>query len=297
MCYLNIVRPAEIISGMMRRILIGVVFMVCTVYVVLGQSSQDIPIKKAVNQSTLFGVGNMILTDTYLSPLEYDGLSLSLLHERMNASSLLKDKLIFQQQFLLQASSTTNPVGNANTYYGNIDYKLNGFYPLYATNSFRLFGGGGVDLSLGGIYNIRNSNNPAQLKTHFNLNASLLAFYKWNLLTFRWQVSSPLMGVFFSPEYGHSYYEIFVLGNDSGTIHFGTPANQRGLRNYLTADYPVGKVTLRVGYLRNYYRSEVNKLITSISSHQFVIGLAFESLSFGRREFENNDWLKSVYND
>ena len=105
------------------------------------------------------------------------------------------------------------------------------------------------------------------------------------------------MGVFFSPEYGHSYYEIFILGNNSGTIHLGLPNNQRGLRNYITADYPIGKVTLRAGYLRNYYRTEVNNLITSISSHQFMIGVAFESLSFGRRDMENHDWLKSVYNN
>ena len=282
---------------MIRRFFIGVVFMLCAAIVVLGQSNLDIPIKTAINQSTQFGVGSMKMTDTYLSPLEYNGLTLSLMHERLNALSLLNDKLIFQQQFYLQAASTKNPIGNANSYYGNINYQLNGFYPIVTTNSFRLLGGAGTDLSLGGIYNIRNSNNPAQLKTYANLNASLLAFYKWNLLTLRWQVSSPLMGVFFSPEYGHSYYEIFVLGNDSGTIHFGFPNNQRGLRNYITADYPIGKVTLRAGYLRNYYRTETNNLITSLSSHQFMIGLAFESISFGRRDVENSDWLKSVYND
>lgn len=282
---------------MIKIIFIGLVFMLSAVISVLGQNKLDLPIKRAVNQSTLFGIGSMNMTDTYLSPLEYDGLTLSLLHERMNASSLLNDKLIFQQQFFLQAASTTNPIGNANSYYGNISYQLNGYYPIFSTNSFRLLGGAGVDLSLGGIYNIRNSNNPAQLKTYSNLNASLLAFYKWKLLTLRWQVSSPFMGVFFSPEYGHSYYEIFVLGNDTGTIHFGFPNNQRGMRNYITADYPIGKVTLRAGYLRNYYRTEANNLITSISSHQFLIGLAFESLSFGSREIENSDWLKSVYND
>jgi hypothetical protein len=282
---------------MKKSFFIGILCVFCAAFATLGQNNTDIPIKKAVNQSTLFGVGKMMMTDTYLSPLEYDGLSLSLMHERLNASSLLKNKLIFQQQFFLQAASTTNPIGNANSYYGNIDYQLNGFYPIVTTNSFRLLGGAGPHLSVGGIYNIRNSNNPAQLKTFVNLNASLLAFYKWKLFTFRWQMSSPLMGVFFSPEYGHSYYEIFVLGNNSGTIHFGSPANQRGIRNYITADYPVGKVTIRAGYLRNYYHTEVNKLITSISSHQFVIGLAFESISFGRQEVENSDWLKSVYSD
>lgn len=282
---------------MIKRIFTGIVLMLCATNVALGQTNIEIPIKKAVNQSTLFGVGTMILTDTYLSPLEYNGLTLSLFHERLNATSLLRGKLLLQQQFFLQGASTDNPISNAKTYYGNIDYHLNGFHPILNTSSFRLLAGAGVDLSLGGIYNIRNSNNPAQLKTSINLNASLLAFYKWRLLTLRWQVTSPLLGAFFSPEYGQSYYEIFVLGNNTGTILFATPTNQRGLRNYITADYPIGKVTLRAGYLRNYYRTEANNLITSISSHQFMIGLAFESLSFGRQDIEENDWLKSVYND
>lgn len=282
---------------MIRKGGFSLVFLFCIVFAIMGQDKPSISINKSVNQSTLFGVGSMMITDTYLSPLEYSGISLSLLHERLNSSTLLKNKLLFQQQFFLQASSTNNPIGNSKTYFGSIDYKLNSLYPILKKHSFRVYGGVGADLSLGGVYNIRNSNNPAQLKTSINLNATLLAFYQWKLLTLRWQVTSPLLGAFFSPEYGHSYYEIFVLGNNQGTIHLGSPANQRGLRNYITADYPVGKVTLRAGYLRNYYRTNVNNLITSISSHQFVIGLVFESLNFGRQDVEKNDWLKSVYYD
>ncbi len=280
---------------MIKRMGFVFVFLFYIAFALIGQDKLAIPINKSVNQSTLFGVGSMRVTDTYLSPLEYSGISLSVLHERLNSSSLLNNKLVFQQQFFLQASSTNNPIGNAKTYFGNIDYQFIGFYPIIKQNSFRVYGGIGADLALGGIYNIRNSNNPAQLKTSINLNAALLAFYQLKLLTLRWQVSSPLAGVFFSPEYGHSYYEIFVLGNNKGTIHFGSPANQRGLRNYITADYPLGKITLRAGYFRNFYRTNVNNLVTSISSHQFVIGLVFESLNFGRRDVEKNDWLKSIY--
>ena len=282
---------------MLKRFFIGVALMLCATNVALGQGELNMPVKKTVNQGTLFGVGSMILTDTYLSPLQYNGVSLSLLYERLNGTSQLNGRMLVQQQFMLQTASTDNPISNSKTYYGNIDYHLHGFYPIFKTQSFRLFGGAGTDLSVGGIYNIRNSNNPAQLKTSINLNASLLAFYQWKSLTLRWQASSPLMGAFFSPAFGQSYYEIFVLGNDSGVVHFATPSNQRGLRNYITADYPVGKVTIRAGYLRNYYRTKVNNLVTSISSHQFVIGLAFESLTFGRRDIADSDWLKSVYSE
>ena len=280
---------------MIKRIGIGLVLLLFIANALFGQHELGITINRSVNQSTLFGIGSMSMTDTYLSPLEYNGISLSLMHERLNSSSWMKGRLLFQQQYFLQSASSVNPIGNSKSYYGNIDYRLNGLYPFLKTSSFRIFAGAGADLSLGGIYNLRNSNNPAQLKTNVNLTASALAFYQWNLLTLRWQVTTPLLGVFFSPEYGQSYYEIFVLGNNEGTIHFGSPANQIGLRNYFTADYPIGKVTLRAGYLGNYYRTDVNNLITSLSSHQFMIGIVFESLNFGRREIEKNDWLKSVY--
>ena len=232
-----------------------------------------------------------------MSPLQYNGLTFSVLHERLNATSIFNSKLLLQHQFFLQASSTENPIGNTNSYYGNINYSLTSFYPFLKTPSFRLIGGVGADLSLGGIYNIRNSNNPAQLKTSANLNASVIAFYNWKLFTLRWQLTSPFLGVFFSPEYGHSYYEIFVLGNNSGTIHVGTLANQLSLRNYITVDYPIGKVTIRGGYLFNYYHTNVNNLTTTIASNQFMIGLAFESLNFSSRDIKKKDWIKSVYYD
>lgn len=263
-----------------------------------AQDVDKLRVRKTINQSTLVGVGGMLIRDTYLSPLDYNGTALSLLHERLNEKGRLWGKsMVIQQQFMLQTASATNPIGNATSYYGNAEYTLNSFLPLWSKQGFRIMGGAGAHFSLGGIYNIRNSNNPAQLKTSLNVNAAMLALYNWKKVAFRWQISTPLIGAFFSPEYGHSYYEMFVLGNKSGTIHLGNPFNQQGIKNYITADYPVGKFILRAGYLRDYYRSETNNLITLLSSHQFIIGMAFESLVFSKKEIENSNWLKSVYNE
>lgn len=281
----------------MKKYSFIITVMLFITYFAFGQDEASTYKNRSVNHSTQLGIGNMIITDTYLSPLKYDGLSLSVFHERFYPSSLLNNKLIFNHQYFLQTASTENPIGNSKSYYGNINFKISAFYPLTKYKSLRILGGAGTDLSLGGIYNIRNSNNPAQLKTSVNIEASLLTFYSLNKFTFRWQVSSPFIGMFFSPEYGHSYYEIFVLGNDKGTLHLGLPSNQRAIRNYITIDYPLGKATLRAGYLLNYYRTNVNNLITSLSSHQFIIGLSFESLNFGGNEIKKRQWLKSVYYD
>lgn len=248
-----------------------------------------------VNHSTLFTVGKAFLSDSYLSPLTYDGVSISLLHDRIKASPYLGGKLLMQQQFQIQTAVTKNPTASASEYYGEIRYHLTGFYPLLRTDHLTLMGGGGAALSLGGIYNVRNSNNPGSLKTAVNLQLSAMALYRWNDLTFRWQLSSPFAGMFFSPEYGHSYYEIFTLGNNRGTVHFGSFHNQLALRNYFTIDIPIRNITLRTGYLGDYYRTDVNQLVTRIITHQFVIGMAFESLHFGGKMVRNNPSILSSY--
>lgn len=250
---------------------------------------------RTVNHATLGGIGKVFLYDTYLSPLRYDGTTYSLLHDRLSGTAMANGNLLLQQQFQIQVGITDNPTSSASEYYGNIDYRINGLYPLLKTSRFRLYGGGGWEASLGGIYNARNSNNPGSLKTSTNLNLSAMALYDWRGITFRWQLTTPFAGLFFSPEYGHSYYEIFTLGNNKGTIHLASFHNQQALRNYFTVDIPVRRVTLRAGYLGDYYRTHENQLVTRIISHQFVVGLAFESLNFGGRRAREAHGAKSVF--
>ncbi|NLI99894.1 MAG: DUF3316 domain-containing protein [Bacteroidales bacterium] len=260
--------------------------------------AQDIksPLRvKPVNQSTLGGIGKVFLYDTYLSPLRYDGIAFSLLHDRLNGTSLADGSLLMQQQFRIQVAITDNPTSSASEYYGVVDYRINGLYPLLDAPRFRLLGGGGWDASLGGIYNVRNSNNPGSLKTSTNLNLTAMALYQWRDITFRWQLTTPFAGLFFSPEYGHSYYEIFTLGNSKGTIHLASFHNQQALRNYFTVDIPVRRFTVRAGYLGDYYRTRENQLVTQVISHQFMLGFAFESLNFGGKKEREKHRIKSIY--
>jgi len=266
-------------------------FFFCVLY---AQEREPLSVE-TVNQSTLFGIGQAFLSDSYLSPLTYSGVSMTLMHDRIKGSPHLKGNLLLQQQFQIETAITKNPTASASEYYGDINYHLNGYYPLLRTTNFRLFGGGGFDASLGGIYNVRNSNNPGSLKTSVNLNLATMALYNWRMITFRWQLSSPFAGMFFSPEYGHSYYEIFTLGNNKGTIHFGSFHNQLALRNYFTVDVPLNRITLRAGYLGDYYRTDVNQLTTKIVSHHFMIGLAAESINFGGRKAKRNPSIRSIY--
>lgn len=250
---------------------------------------------KPTNRATLIGVGGVGLYDTYLSPLKYSGTTISVLHDRIAPSFFLKDKSVMQQQFMFQSAITRNPIGTAQCLYGNVSYNVNSLYEFYKNSSFRVLGGGGLDLSLGGLYNNRNSNNPVSIKTSANMHLSVMGIYNWKRFTFRWQMNSPFIGMLFSPKYGQSYYEIFSLGNSSGVVKFASLHNQYSLTNYFTVDIHARKHTFRVGYLGNYYITNVNSLNTNILSHQFVLGMATETLNFGGTRARNNKHIQSIY--
>lgn len=262
---------------------------------VFSQTELDSIRIKPINRAVLIGIGKSTLVDTYLSPLEYSGTAFSLIYEQLGGSRFFKEKLLIQQRFQVEIATTDNPAETASEYYANIAYAISGFYPIVKISQLKLYGGGGWDFNLGGIYNMRNSNNPGSLKIGTNLHLSAMAIYNWHKFTFRWQANSPFLGVYFSPGYGQSYYEIFSLGNDDGTIITGTFGNQLALRNYFTIDYPIGNYTVRAGYLGNHYRTDINNIITKINSHQFMIGLAMESLNFGGKKIKQNKWIESVY--
>ncbi len=248
-----------------------------------------------VNQSTLIGIGKAYLEDSYLSPIKYEGIAISLLHDRIKASRKYGSNILIQNQFRIQTAITKNPTLSSSEYWGNLNYNLNIFYPLIDSGKLRLYGGGGTEALFGGIYNVRNTNNPGSLKTYVNLNLSSMVLYKLRNLSLRWQLSTPFAGMFFSPEYGHSYYEIFTLGNDKGTVHFGSFHNQLALRSYFTVDIPFKNLTIRTGYLWEYYATDVNELITRTNAHQFMLGLAFESLYVGGKRAQDKSMIKSVY--
>ncbi len=98
---------------------------------------------KTVNESTLFGVGKTFLDDTYLSPLTYNGLSMTLLHDRIRATRHFNGSMLLQQQFSIQVAITKNPTASASEYYGNLDYILSGYYPVArSSRSFSMAAGG-----------------------------------------------------------------------------------------------------------------------------------------------------------
>lgn len=248
----------------------------------------------STNKSTVFGVGSSELYDTYLSPLKYKGTSFRIMHEQMQKKAWFNNKFSKQQIIELAAGSAENPAKNATEYNLILDYKLGGHYNLVTTDKFKFSVGALWNFTGGVLYNQRNSNNPASAIANTNINLSLLAFYNFKNIRFRGQLDTPLFGVFFSPHYGQSYYEI-SLSNSLDVINFGSLHNQRALRSYFTADIPLSKVMLRVGYLGSFYQTKIHGIQTHNYSNNFVIGLVSESINLSGSKIRKNNSIDSSY--
>lgn len=248
----------------------------------------------STNSATLIGIGNSNLYDTYLSPLKYTGISLRIFNERMRKTSWFNEKFVKQQLIDLEVTKTNNPSGNATQYSVLLGYTLGGHYSLINNSKFRFSAGGLWNITGGVLYNQRNSNNPASARAYSNIHLSAIAFYNWKQVTFRGQIDTPIMGIVFSPHYGQSYYEI-SLGNSVDVVNFASFHNQRAMRTYFTADIPISKVTLRMGYLGAFYQTKINNLQTHHYSNSFVIGLVSESINLSRNKLKKSKILNSSF--
>ena len=225
--------------------------------------------------------------DTYLSPgapeRNYTGAGFSVLHERMQMTRLADQRISRQQLFRGELARTENGAATATDLAGFATYSL-GYHYHFTTPlpDLQLLAGAMAQGWLGFIYNTRNGNNPASTKADADLRLSAMAFYTLRIkgypIRLRYQGAIPFAGVCFSPHYNQSYYEIFDLGNHAGVVQFNSFHNKWAYQQLLTADFPVGALTLRVGFLGNYYRTDLNVIQSHVVSRSFVIGLAVETV-------------------
>ena len=231
---------------------------------------------KYIVRSVMVGAGKTNVYDTYLSPLEYRGPELRLMHESMRMTRLMGGRVSAQRIVQVNASSTDNISKSGKSYSGMFNWTYALHYQYNVDDRLKILFGPMLDLNGGFIYNTRNSNNPAQAKVYGSIDASAMAIYKLRIgrypMTLRYQANLPFIGVMFSPEYGQSYYEIFSLKHSGKNVLFTSFHNAPTVRQMLTLDFPIGKTIMRAGYLCDIQQAKVNNLKSHFYSHNFMIG-------------------------
>ncbi len=239
----------------------------------------------------MLGVGSANVLDTYLSPYNYTGTEVRFMHERMRPTRLLQGKVTRQVMWDINASYLENRAATANEWAAGMRFSMGWLYncnqsatphsslltPHSPNSSLNIAFGPALSGYLGGIYNTRNGNNPAQAKVDICLDLTALASYNLRLfkkdILLRYQLTVPFAGVAFSPNYGQSYYEIFSLRHYDKNVVFAHVGNMPSMRHLFTADIPLGRTTLRIGYNGQWNQTKFNQLRHHHYSHNFLIGI------------------------
>lgn len=272
-----------------RRLWGVVVLLFSVLAVCMAQEAEGNPLRPVIT-STMLDLGRTgRLYDSYLSMIDYSGFNIGIGNERLQMARWGKNKVLTQQTISLNYASTRNDAQNGKMITGMLHYTYGLLYTArLPVPGLILYGGGQAGARAGFIYNLRNSNNPATAKVDLNLSLSGIAAYTFKIrkypVTIRYQMTLPFAGMFFSPAFGQSYYEMFEVGNLDGTIHFGSFHNQFHMGNLVTVDLPLGRGALRLGYRNTIYSTWQSHIDTQIYTNSFVIGVTTEFISWNRRK-------------
>lgn len=221
-------------------------------------------------------IGTRRVISTYLSPLAYSGTGFAVSGYWTKVLPVNPEHLSMNFDFRGVMGNLMNPRKTA------VEYDIEGSFAWgmewkkRLPYNFIVGGGGNIGVYGGALYLPRNSNNPVSAQFAIGLGISGSAGWHTKikklpiLITDR--LTLPLMGGFFMPEYGETYYEIY-LGNRSGLAHFGWFGNRFGIDNLLSATLDFGRTSMQVGYRFSMQNVQANNLVTRIYNHAFVIGI------------------------
>lgn len=255
-----------------------IITIILTTLLTLPAAAQTASADKVRERVNMFGAGLTNLLDSYLSPYNYHGQTINHLREYTKQSKLKNDRLTTQSLFTAQLGIAENGAHTGTEITSLFTLTRAWHFNYRPVDRLRLQLGPQIGGSTGFIYNVRNSNNPAEgiLNLHIGLSAAALYdFHIHNIpLRARLQADIPLLGIMFSPHYGESYYEMFSLGEKSkGNFPLTHPLNSPSYRQLLTLDFPLMKYTIRAGWLCDIHQSKVHGLKRHIWSNSIMMGI------------------------
>lgn len=247
-------------------------------------------IKRAILLATMVGIGALMasaqrltavsvaytdILDTYLSQEKFTGTEISFLSQRtrMSDSSRVSRELTHHASVAMAGTRGNDHSLLSALYNLRFGWHYNWAFPA---QRLHLRVGGAGDLTLGGAYDTRNSNNPAQARLALSVDPAASLSWDFHIahrpFKLTYAAAMPLVGIAFSPNYGQSYYEIFSRGNYDHNVVFVSPLSGPQLHQMLTLDVRLWRTTLTVGYLCDILQMEANDLKYHQYSHGILIG-------------------------
>lgn len=224
-----------------------------------------------------FEIGRRSVMARYLAPLSYGGASYGVAGRWMKAMPFAPEKAMMEFDGRLGgALSLLNPRKNSSMQALEFEFDWNMRRWWRLPNEFTLSAGGGISIDAGGQALLKNSNNPANVNAAVALTAAGSASWTHRfgrlpaVATF--QMRYPLLGAFYMPGYGETYFEMLV-GNHSGLVHCGWPGNRSRVDLQLAVMLDFGKTAMEIGYRLDWTRESANRLVYRSCGNYFTIGV------------------------
>lgn len=233
---------------------------------------------RSVERETLVAAGRANVLDTYLTPLEYTGVNLGLLH-RTERRLRRKAAWSVVAHYGANAASLNSPTDDGRELDAYFAARGGLLHAWRVRPNLRLALGFEAGGGLGFTYNTRLQNNPAQARLALEASALALAETHFNLwrrsVAARLELSAPVAGMQFVPGYGRSYYEIFSLGHSGGIFRFAHPFNAPSLNLSARLALPLtpqGRTRLTFGYEADIRQHTLANTKHHAWRHGFTVG-------------------------
>ena len=272
----------------MRRFGLAIV----TVLASLSVSASE-PLRP-VTSTWILEAGGAQIADTYLTPLKYSGWHLGLGYERGQAMRFAPKNWVNSLRFGFGFDRAKNPSGNSVMYSAGISAGWSMLHTWKLPYGIGIAFGGAADADLGALLLARNSNNPAQARASFTLSPQVSGYWSKGIWGVGARLKVPVIGMFFSPDYGELYYEI-SLGNHKDLLHFAWPGSYRRLCGEAFVDIRPGATALRIGYRADLLSFKANGLTGRMLTNSVVIGVSCDFLSVDPRKQYDAEIITANY--
>lgn len=243
-------------------------------FMALGVNAEE-RVERPVTQVYMLETGGKSVLDTYLSPLRYHGVNVALAGRWSKALPWMDNTWVMRFDSRFGLSRTLNPAKTAQMLGFDAGFAWGTGWTVRFPAGIRIMAGASAGINAGAFYLPRNSNNPVSVKADAGISLTASAAYPFRIgklpVLVSDEVSLPTLSVFFSPQYGETYYEIY-LGNRSGLAHCGWWGNRFSVDNLLSFDFDIGPSALRLGYRYSLGTSWICHINTQVHTHSFVVG-------------------------
>lgn len=238
--------------------------------------------------ATSMGLGGIANFDHYMSLNKYTGSQMVVSNYRMMSRPEARVFENIERECVVSFAGMTDKAGLGLSLMAYVGYMNKWNYILLEHEHLTIYGGPSLISRIGGLYNVRNSNNPSQAYLHCSFAPQINATYRFQIFNYPMAVSAylalPLFGVSFAPDYGELYYEMYISNRILDDIRFISPLNYSSVYSRLSLDMPLKRCQMRIS-------CDYNALYTDIGSNARAMmnGIVYVGLV---RKFKSLDYAK-----